>query len=139
MHVLTEIGIVLAYAAAGIVLMTVGYVLVDLITPGKLGDLIWHQRNPNAALVLASNLLAVGTIVVAAIAASADNFVTGILSTLGYGALGLALMVLAFFVLDMLTPGKLGEILMDPQLTPAAWISGVIHVVLGAIIAAAIL
>jgi uncharacterized membrane protein YjfL (UPF0719 family) len=138
MHVLTDLGVTLAYAAAGIVLMTVGYVLVDLITPGKLGDLIWRQRNPNAAIVLASNIIAVGTIIVAAIVASADNFVSGILSTLGYGALGLAVMALAFFALDLLTPGKLGDILMDPQPTPAAWISATIHVVLGAIIAVAI-
>jgi len=139
MHVLTDFGITLAYAAAGIVLMAFGYVLVDLMTPGKLGELIWHQRNPNAAIVLGSSIIATGTITVAAIVASANNFVAGILSTLGYGALGLVVLVAAFYALDMLTPGKLGDILVDPKLTPAAWISGIVHVVLGAIIAAAIL
>jgi len=109
------------------------------MTPGKLGELIWHQRNPNAAIVLGSSIIATGTITVAAIVASANNFVAGILSTLGYGALGLVVLVAAFYALDMLTPGKLGDILVDPKLTPAAWISGIVHVVLGAIIAAAIL
>jgi uncharacterized membrane protein YjfL (UPF0719 family) len=139
MHVLTDLGVTLAYAAAGILLMAIGYVLVDVITPGNLGDLIWHQRNPNAAIVLASSIIASGTIVVAAIVASADNFLTGILSTLGYGVLGLIVMVIAFYALDMLTPGKLGDILVDPKLTPAAWISATVHVVLGAIIATAII
>jgi hypothetical protein len=139
MHVLTDFGVTLAYAAAGIVLMAIGYVLVDVMTPGKLGDLIWQQRNPNAAIVLASSIIATGTIVIAAIVASANNFVAGILSTLGYGVLGLIVMAVAAYALDMLTPGKLADILVDPKLTPAAWISGTVHVVLGAIIATAIL
>src|SRR5438034_5449130 len=112
--------------------MAIGYVLVDVMTPGKLGELIWQQRNPNAAIVLASSILATGTIVIAAIVASANNFVAGILSTLGYGVLGLIVMVVAAYALDMLTPGKLADILVDPKLTPAAWISATVHLVLGA-------
>jgi uncharacterized membrane protein YjfL (UPF0719 family) len=139
MHVLTDFGVTLAYAVVGIALMAVGYVIVDVLTPGKLGELIWHQRNPNAAIVLASSIIATGTVVIAAIVASADNFVSGLLSTLGYGVLGLIVLAAAFYALDMLTPGKLGDILVDPKLTPAAWISATIHVVLGAIVAAAIL
>jgi hypothetical protein len=47
-------------------------------------------------------------------------------------------MAVAFLLLDMVTPGKLGEILVDPQPHPATWVSAVVHVATGAIIAAAI-
>jgi hypothetical protein len=47
-------------------------------------------------------------------------------------------MAAAFLVLDVATPGRLGEILVDPEPHPAVWVSAVIHLATGAIIAAAI-
>ena len=133
-----ELLVALAYGVVGIGLMAVGYVLVDIATPGKLKELIWVERNRNAAILLCSGLLGVGVIVTAAIFVSGNDFGKGILSTLGYGLLGLILMALAFFVLDMATPGRLGDILADPQPHPAAWVSAVVQVAVAAIIAAAI-
>ncbi|SCL59405.1 protein of unknown function [Micromonospora citrea] len=134
----TDLLVTLAYGVVGVVLMAVGYALVDVATPGKLHELIWAQRNRNAALLLASNLAGVGVIVVAAIAASADDFVLGIVGAAAYGILGLVIMAAAFLLLDVATPGKLGEILVDPQPHPAVWVSAVVHLATGAIIAAAI-
>lgn len=134
----TDLLVTLAYGVVGVVLMAVGYVLVDVATPGKLHELIWINRNRNAALLLASNLAGVGTIVVAAIAASADDFVLGLVGAAAYGILGLVIMAAAFLLLDMATPGKLGEILVDPEPHPAVWVSAVVHLATGAIIAAAI-
>src|SRR3546814_18901214 len=50
----------LAFGAAGLVLLALGYWLVDLMTPGHLGRLIFVERNRDASLVLASSLLAIG-------------------------------------------------------------------------------
>ena len=133
-----DLMVTLSYGAVGIVLMAVGYLLVDLATPGKLHELIWTDRNRNAALVLASNLLGVGIIVTAAIVASDDDFAKGIVGAALYGVVGLLIMAVAFVLLDVVTPGRLGEILVDPQPHPATWVSAVIHVAAGAIIAAAI-
>lgn len=130
--------VTLAYGAVGVVLMGIGYVLVDLATPGKLRELIWTQRNHNAALLLASNLAGVGIIVVAAIMASHDDFARGIVGASAYGLVGLLIMAVAFVLLDVVTPGKLGEILVDPQPHPATWVSATVHLATGAIIAAAI-
>jgi uncharacterized membrane protein YjfL (UPF0719 family) len=130
--------VTLAYGTLGVLLMGLGYVLVDLATPGRLRELIWVDRNRNAALLLASNLVGVGTIVVAAIAASDDDFARGIAGATAYGVLGLVIMAAAFLLLDLATPGKLGELLVDPQPHPATWVSAVVHVATGAIIAAAI-
>ncbi|MFI7574599.1 DUF350 domain-containing protein [Micromonospora sp. NPDC049497] len=134
----TDLLVTLAYGVVGIVLMGIGYVLVDVATPGKLHELIWNERNRNAALLLASNLAGVGVIVVAAIAASEDDFVLGLVGAASYGILGLVVMAAAFLLLDVATPGKLGEILVDPEPHPAVWVSAVVHLASGAVIAAAI-
>lgn len=138
MNLATDLLVTLAYGAVGILLMVIGYVLVDLATPGRLRELIWIDRNQNAALLLASNLASVGIIVVAAIVASEDDFVIGIVGAAAYGILGLIIMAASFLLLDMTTPGKLGEIMIDPQPHPAVWVSGVVHLATGAVIAAAI-
>jgi uncharacterized membrane protein YjfL (UPF0719 family) len=138
MDLTTDLLVTLAYGAVGIALMGIGYVLVDVATPGRLRELIWVDRNRNAALLLASNLAGVGIIVVAAIVSSDDDFTEGIVDASAYGLLGLLIMAGAFFLLDMVTPGRLGEILVDPEPHPAAWVSGVVHLATGGIIAAAI-
>lgn len=127
-----------AYGAIGILLMALGYVLVDLATPGKLRDLIWVHRNPNAALLLVSGLVGVGIILTTAIAASADELVAGLVGTLAYGLLGLILMSLSFLLIDVLTPGKLGDELSTNTIHPGTWVSAGAHVVIATIIAAAI-
>ncbi|MCZ7440498.1 DUF350 domain-containing protein [Micromonospora sp. WMMC241] len=137
-HLVTDLLVTLAYGVVGVVLMAVGYLLVDLATPGKLHELIWVERNRNATLLLASNLLGVGTVVVAAIVASDDDFALGLVGAAAYGILGLVIMAAAFVLLDVATPGKLGELLVDPEPHPAVWISATVHVATGAIIAAAI-
>jgi len=134
----TDLLVTLAYGAVGVVLMAVGYVLVDVATPGRLRELIWVERNRNAALLLASNLAGVGIIVIAAIAASDNDFTTGIVDAAAYGALGLVIMAASFLLLDLATPGKLGELLVDPEPHPATWVSAVVHLATGGIIAAAI-
>ncbi|MEU7619975.1 DUF350 domain-containing protein [Micromonospora rifamycinica] len=137
-NLVTDLLVTLAYGVVGVVLMAIGYVLVDVATPGKLHELIWTERNRNAALLLTSNLAGVGIIVVAAIAASDDDFLLGLVGAAAYGIVGLVIMALAFVLLDALTPGKLGTLLVDPQPHPAVWVSAVVHLATGAIIAAAI-
>lgn len=135
---ITDLLATLAYGVVGVLLMGIGYVLVDVATPGRLRELIWTDRNHNAALLLASNLAGVGIIVVAAIMASHDDFVLGLISCAAYGIVGLLVMAAAFLLLDLATPGRLGEILVDPQPHPAVWVSAVVHLATGAVIAAAI-
>ncbi len=134
----TDLATSLAYVGVGIVLMGIGFALVDLLTPGRLGDLIWRQRNGNAAIVLGSGLVGTSVIVVSAILASADEFAAGLLTTSGAGLLGLLLMALAFALVDAITPGKLSEIVCDREPHPAAWVTAVTHLAIAGIVAAAI-
>ncbi|UQU63320.1 DUF350 domain-containing protein [Couchioplanes caeruleus] len=117
----------IVFGAVGIGLMALGFVLVDLLTPGKLRDLIWVDRNPNAALLLAANQLGIAAIVFTAIFTSYQNFGEGLASTAIFGLLGIAVMALAFLVLDWMTPGKLGEVICTQDRHPGALVSAASH------------
>ncbi|WP_025273945.1 DUF350 domain-containing protein [Haloglycomyces albus] len=127
-----------SYSLVGIALMIIGYFLVDLLTPGRIGTLIWTERNKNAALLLSSNILGIGIITVGAIWASSGNLVQGLAGTFTYGAIGLAAMAVAFLLLDALTPGKLGKIVTSEELHPAVWVTSTMHIAIGGVIAMAL-
>lgn len=128
----------LAYGALGLVLLAVGYWVIDLLTPGRLSDLIYRDRNWNAAAVAASGLVAVATILVTAIITSHDDLDQGLAYSATFGALGVILLAISFLVVDKLTPGDLGEIVCDPERHPAVVVTVVTHIAVGAIVAAAI-
>ncbi len=107
--------------------MALGYLLIDLLTPGKLRDLIWVEKNPNAALLLAANQLGIASIVFTAIFTSYDDFGLGLASTALFGVIGIGVMAFAFLVLDWLTPGKLGEVICTPENHPGALVSAASH------------
>ncbi|MGV9413739.1 DUF350 domain-containing protein [Nocardia sp. NPDC003693] len=130
-------GAALAYSAVGIVLMVLGFVLVDVITPGNLRKQIWIDRNPNCALLAASNVLAMGIIVAMAIWTSEGSIGRGLTASLVYGLIGLFVMAIAFVLLDLLTPGKLGELLVEGEgLNPAVWVSAATHIAVALVVAA---
>jgi len=117
----------IVFGIIGIGLMAVGYLLIDVLTPGKLRDLIWHERNPNASLLLAANQLGIAVIVFTAIFTSYDSFGRGLASTVIFGLLGIVVMGLAFLVLDWMTPGKLGEVICTPERHGGALVSAASH------------
>lgn len=137
-NLLAELGSGLAFGLVGVIVLAVGYVAVDALTPGKLSQLVYVERNRNACLVVASGTLAVGGIVTTAIAGSANDFATGIVEALAFGLLGVVLLAVAFLVVDALTPGKLGAIVVDPAPHPAVYVTVAAHIAVGAIVAAAI-
>ncbi|GAA3725375.1 DUF350 domain-containing protein [Salinactinospora qingdaonensis] len=135
---LFNIGASLAYGIVGTILMALGYVVVDLLTPGKLHELIWTQRNRNATLVVAANTIGVAIIVAMAIFASENGLAMGLISTAAYGLVGLVLMAVSFFILDMLTPGKLGAVIAEAEPHPAIWVNASAHIAVALVVAAAI-
>ena len=128
----------LAYAAVGTLVLGLGYVVLDAITPGNLRHLVYSDHNGNAAVLASANLLALGAIVTTAIVTSEDDLSSGVLEAGVYGLLGIGLLALAFKVIDVLTPGDLGQICTDPQGTPAVWVTAASQIALGAVLAAAI-
>jgi uncharacterized membrane protein YjfL (UPF0719 family) len=127
-----------AFTVVGVALLLGGFLLVDLLTPGPLRHQIWSERNGNAAVFLSSALLGIGAITFTSILTTYDDLLTGLFSTAVFGALGLALMAGAFWLLDAVTPGRLGEIVVDSQPHPAVWVSAATNVAVAAIVCAAI-
>ncbi|MBD0843789.1 MULTISPECIES: DUF350 domain-containing protein [unclassified Streptomyces] len=127
-----------AYGALGLVLLVLGIVLIDVLTPGKLGRLIWEERNRNAAVLLSSALLGVGGIVFTSIWTTYDNFGKGLASTAAFGVLGLVMMALAFLVVDLITPGRLGVTLVEAEHHPAVWVTASCNLAVSAILSASI-
>ena len=117
----------IVFGLVGIGLMAVGFVLIDILTPGKLRDLIWVDRNPNASLLLAANQLGIAAIVFTAIFTSYNSFGEGIASTLIFVLVGIVIMGLAFLVLDWMTPGKLGDVICTPERHGGATVSAASH------------
>ena len=128
----------LAYCGVGLVLLAVGFFVIDVLIPGDLADLIYRERNFNAAVTVASGLVAIGTIVVVAILTSEDSLGEGLASTAAFGVLGILLLAIAFKLVDLVTPGELGEICSDPEHQPAVWVTVATQLALGAVVAAAI-
>jgi hypothetical protein len=128
----------LAYGAIGLLLLAAGYIAIDVLTPGRLSDLIYRDRNWNAAAVVASGLIAIATIVVTAIITSHDDLDQGLAYAGSFGILGVILLVVSFLVVDKFTPGDLGALVCDHDRHPAVVVTVANHIAVGAIVAAAI-
>lgn len=129
-----------SYGLVGLILLALGYWVIDLLTPGKLHQLVWADRNRGAVLMLGSSILAMAWIIRAAILGSASVLWLGLVTTLIYGLIGLLLMAVSFFLMDLLAPGKLGELIVDDDHTmhPAVWVTAATHIAVGIVVAAAI-
>jgi hypothetical protein len=74
--------------------------------------------------VLAAGFLAQGLVIFAAIWTNATSgFGEALLYTVVFGVLGVVLQAVAFLVLDLLTPGKLGQHVTEVAFHPRAWCS----------------
>lgn len=128
----------IGYAAVGLVLLAVGYKVLDALLPGHLSVQIYRERNVNAALVVSSGLIALGSIVTTAIVTSDEAFGRGVANAAGYGLLGVVLLAFTFVVMDRLTPGNLGVICTSSERHPAVYVTVATLLTVGAIVAAAI-
>ncbi len=113
---------VLAYSAVGLVVLVVGFLVLDALTPGKLGRQV-ADGNPNASVLSAGILVSLGLILYFAIYFTGAGW-DGLGDAAIYGLVGVVAQAAGFFVLDLLIPGRLGAIILDrPGLHPAAWVA----------------
>ncbi len=136
---LESIGYAAAYTGVGIALLVLGFYALDLLTPGHLGRHIYEDRSVNAGLTLAAGFLGQGAIVFASIWTNATSgFGQALLYTVVFGVLGVVLQAAAFVVLDLITPGKLGEHLTEQVFHPASLVSAAVALAVSVIIVASI-
>jgi uncharacterized membrane protein YjfL (UPF0719 family) len=137
--VLASIGYAAAYTGVGIVLLVLGAAVLDLLTPGHLARHIYEQRSVNAGIALSAVFLGQGAIAFTTIWTNGTSgFGDALADTVVFGLVGIALQVVAFFVLDLLTPGKLGQLLVGVPFHPASLVSASSTLAVSAIVVAAI-
>jgi uncharacterized membrane protein YjfL (UPF0719 family) len=135
---LNDLAAGLLYGLVGIVLLVLGYLLIDALTPGKLGKLLCEDRSRNAGVVVCSGLLSIGLIVSVAIVVSGGDLSHGLGEAGGFGLLGIVLLGVAFVVIDLITPGRLGDSVTREGHEPMAYVTAAALLSVGGIIAAAI-
>jgi uncharacterized membrane protein YjfL (UPF0719 family) len=133
---------ILAYTGVGLVILVVGFFVLDLITPGNLGKQV-IEGNPNAALLSAATLASLGIVLWFAIFFTAPGW-EGLAETAVFGLVSVAAQAICFLVLDLITPGKLGEELMSggsgagARIHPGTWVSASAQVAIALVIAASL-
>jgi len=105
----------LLYGVVGLVVIAAGFLTLDLVTPGKPYHVVWTDRNRGAAILLGSQSVAVGLVIMHAIEASESEQGLGhaLISTLLYGLAGVLVMTVVGIVIGVVTPGRMGAVVLD--------------------------
>jgi len=147
---LESLGATLVYAVMGLGLLVLGYLLIDLLTPGHLGRALvgdgqegeprGHGPSYGAAVILSSSILANGLVIFTALWTNvAAGLGTAVLWTLVFGVLGLVLQAVAFVLVDAVVPGRLADVIFEhARVHPAAWVMASAHLAVAGIVAASI-
>ena len=127
---------VLAYSGVGLVVLVVGFIVLDLLTPGKLGQLVM-EGNPGAGLLAATGLASLGLILYFAIHFTGAGW-DGLDDAAIFGLVGVLVQAIGFTILDLLIPGKLADHCFNPTLHPAAWVSAGIQLSVALVVCASL-
>jgi uncharacterized membrane protein YjfL (UPF0719 family) len=134
-----EVVACLLYGLVGIALLALGFRVIDMLTPGHLGRQLADDRNRNAGVIVASGLLAIGIIVTSAIAAAEGSLLRGLGQAAAYGVIGIVLLAIAYGMIDLMTPGRLGDSVMGEEgHEPLVYVTAAALLSVGAVVAAAI-
>jgi hypothetical protein len=121
---IVSVGYATAYALLGVALLVVGFIALDILTPGHLARQIWTERSVNAGIVLSAGFLGQGIIVFTAIWTNGEaGFGLAFISTAVFGLLGVLLQAVAFLLTDLATPGKLGDVVCEVSFHPASLVT----------------
>ncbi|MCH5644059.1 MULTISPECIES: DUF350 domain-containing protein [unclassified Gordonia (in: high G+C Gram-positive bacteria)] len=140
-----NLGHAAAFSLAGIVALIIGFLALDLVTPGRLRNLVWLDHNRNAVILTTSMVISVSVVMICAVVDTADLILwRAVLYTAAYAVLAIAVMMWSFVLIDWLTPGKLGTLLLEGGTHrgddhPAGWITAAVFVGIGAVIGATLL
>jgi uncharacterized membrane protein YjfL (UPF0719 family) len=128
------------YLGVGVALLILSAYVVDLLTPGRLVAHVVESRSYSAALVLAAALIGQGLVIFTAIWTNAETgFGDALLWTVVFGLLGIVLNAVAFLLVDLLTPGRLGALLMEAgPVQPIALVAAAAYLAVAGIVVASI-
>ncbi|GAA0378060.1 DUF350 domain-containing protein [Acrocarpospora corrugata] len=128
-----------AYAILGVLLLVAGFYVIDLATPGRLSKIIREERNPNATALTASAMAAIALIVAASIFSSGGALREGLIATLVFGLIGIAVQTVGMVVFDKIAGISVRALAAETTLQPATILLSVTHVAIGLITAVAVI
>jgi uncharacterized membrane protein YjfL (UPF0719 family) len=126
------------YFLVGTAVLIIGFIVVDLLTPGKLRQLVFIDRRPNAVVIACANYIALGAVIISAIANSYSQLGQGLVGVAVYGLIGVVLQGIALLTLHFVIPGDFHEHVDEPELHPAAFAVAVMLLAVGGVTAAAL-
>jgi uncharacterized membrane protein YjfL (UPF0719 family) len=126
------------YFAVGMGVLIVGFYMVDFLTPGKLRQLVFIDRRPNAVVVAGAMYIALTTVIITAITTSYSQLGQGLIGVAVYGLMGVILLGLALLTMHLLIPGNFHEHVDEPTLHPGSFAVALILLAVGGVTAAAV-
>ena len=128
----------LSYFLVGTAVLILGFIMVDVLTPGKLRQLVFIDRRPNAVMLACANYIALAAVIISAIANSYSQLGQGLVGVAVYGLIGVVLQGIALLSLHFIIPGDFHEHIDEPELHPAAFAVAVMLLAVGGVTAAAL-
>ena len=126
------------YFLVGMAVLVIGFVMVDVLTPGKLRQLVFVDRRPNAVMLACAMYIALATVIISAIANSYSQLGQGLVGVAVYGLMGVVLQGIAILSMHFVIPGDFHEHIDEPELHPAAFATAVMLLAVGGVTAAAL-
>lgn len=128
----------ISYFLVGTAVLILGFVVVDVLTPGKLRQLVFVDRRPNAVILACANYIALAAVVICAITSSYRQLGQGLIGVAVYGLIGIALQGVAILAMHWVIPGDFRAHIDEPELHPAAFAMAVMLLAVGGVTAAAL-
>ncbi len=126
------------YFAVGMAVLLIGFYMVDWLTPGKLRQLVFIDRRPNAVVVAGAMYISLTTVIISAITNSYSQLGQGLLGVAVYGLMGVVLLAIALLAMHLLIPGSFHEHVDEPDLHPGSFAVALILLAVGGVTAAAV-
>ena len=126
------------YFLVGMAVLVVGFYMVDVLTPGKLRQMVFVDRRPNAVVIACAMYIALTIVIITAIANSYSQLGQGLLGVAVYGFMGVVLLGVALLTLHLVIPGSFHEHVDEPQLHPGSFAVALMLLAVGGVTAAAV-
>jgi uncharacterized membrane protein YjfL (UPF0719 family) len=126
------------YFVVGMAVLIVGFYVVDVLTPGKLRQLVFIDRRPNAVVITCAMYIALATVIISAIVNSYSQLGQGLVGVAIYGLMGVILLGVALLTLHLVIPGDFHEHIDEPELHPASFAVALMLLAVGGVTAAAV-
>lgn len=137
-ELLDGIGVSLAYFGVGALVLAVGFVVLDVLTPGSLRQHVFIDHRPNAAALHAASSVALSIIVVTVMTNASDELAWGLVDVVVYGLLGVVFQAVTLVILELVVPGRFRDLVSAPTFSTASLAVAATLIAVGAVNAAAI-